>query len=139
MSVQSDYMVSPFIGSAVKQSIKAELESKGYQYSEDNGAADMAVSFSIGARDKTKVFNQPVMVSNSWRWGHQYWQPTMATTTTTHNYVKGALAIDVFDTKRKAPVWHSSGSKKLSQEERSGSTKFIPAAVKTMLADFPVR
>ncbi|WP_289029579.1 DUF4136 domain-containing protein [uncultured Paraglaciecola sp.] len=138
MSVQSDYMVSPFIGAKVMDSIKAEIESKGYQYVEDKADADMSVSFSIGARDKVKVFNDPVVISASWRWGRQYWEPNF-NRTTTFNYVKGALAIDVFDTKRKAPVWHGSASKKLSHDEKKGSTESIAPAVKAILSNFPQR
>jgi hypothetical protein len=138
MSVQSDYMVSSFIGAKVMHSIKAEIESKGYQYVDDKAGADMSVSFSIGARDKVKVFNDPVVISPSWRWGREYWEPNFNRTTTS-NYVKGALAIDVFDTKRKAPIWHGSASKKLSQEEKKGSTTGVAPAVKAILADFPAK
>lgn len=138
MSVQSDYMVSPFIGTKVMDSIKTELESKGYQYTEDKQQADMSVSFSIGARDKVKVFNEPIIISTSWRWGRQYWEPNLDRTTT-FNYVTGALAIDIFDTARKAPVWHGSASKKLSQEEKKGSAENIAPAVKAILSSFPQR
>jgi hypothetical protein len=138
MSVQSDYMVSPFIGDKVMDNIKVELESKGYQYTEDKAQADMSVSFSIGARDKVKVFNDPIVISDSWHWGHQYWEPNL-NRTTTFNYVKGALAIDVFDTARKAPVWHGSANKKLSHEEKKGTTENIAPAVKAILSSFPQR
>jgi hypothetical protein len=138
MSVQSDYMVSPFIGAEVMDGIKTELGSKGYQYIEDKTLADMSVSFSIGARDKVKVFNDPIVISDSWHWGRQYWEPNL-NRTTTFNYVKGALAIDVFDTDRKAPVWHGSVSKKLSHDEKKGSTESIAPAVKAILSNFPQR
>jgi hypothetical protein len=139
MTVQSDYMVNPFVGKSIMETIKTELAAKGYQFVDDNSAADMVISFSIGARDKTKVFNEPVMVNTNWRWGNQYWGPTIVNTSSTHNYVEGALAIDVFDNTRKAPVWHGVGSKNLTRDEREGKANLVAPAVTTILSSFPAR
>ncbi len=142
MLVQSDYIVSPFIGAKVKDSIRRELESKGYRFVDEKAQADMAVSFTIGARDKIKVFTEPGFVYEDWRWGRQYWEPRAirtTTRTTAVNYVKGSLAIDVFDVNRNAPVWHGSASKRLSNEEKKGSEAGIAPAVREILANFPTR
>lgn len=138
MLVQSDYIVSPFVGEKIMVNIKSRLQAKGYRFTEDKAQADIAISFTVGARDKIKVFNDPTYVINDWRWGREYWEPNVNRTTTI-NYVKGALAIDIFDTKRKAPIWHGGASKKLSNLEKKGSTENIAAAVETILANFPKR
>ncbi|WP_395344178.1 DUF4136 domain-containing protein [Ningiella sp. W23] len=142
MTVQSEAVISPLVENRIKNAIRASLESKGYTFVENVAAADMSVGFTIGARDKTRVTQEPVMGSANWRWGGQYWGfggvgPVF--TERTRVYSQGTLAIDVFDTQRQAPVWHGVSSKSLSSEEKAGQEEFVNGAVSVTLENFPTK
>lgn len=103
--------------------------------------ADMGVSFTVSARDKTRVTQTPTMtVANSWRWGGQYWaMNTPIYTESTRVYSEGTIATDVFDTSRNAPVWHGVSSKTLPRAEKTASQEFVNGAVTVTLQSFPAK
>jgi hypothetical protein len=90
MIVQSDYIVSPFVGQRVMDAIKSELEDKGYKYTQDLGEADFAIAFTIGARDKVKTRTEPTFVHTNWTWGGQYWGTAVVDVERTVTYTKGS-------------------------------------------------
>ncbi|MFT6702153.1 MAG: hypothetical protein ACJAUM_002024 [Pseudomonadales bacterium] len=100
MFVQSDYAVNPMAGKVLMQNIKSQLETKGYRYVEDRTAADVAVIFSIGARDKVEYANQQNLFPENARWGGEFADETLMEPRQTQ-YVEGILAIDVFDIQKK--------------------------------------
>jgi hypothetical protein len=137
MMVQSEYTISPLVEQRIMGAIISNLENKGYVFTEDRGRADMAISFTIGARDKIRTYSEPNMyMGTNWRWGGQYYGMT-GYTQTTRVYSQGTLAIDVMDIDRKAPVWHGVSSKTLSEVEKAGTIEFVNAAVNVTLAGFP--
>jgi hypothetical protein len=137
--IQSDYVVSAFVQTKLKESVKTELEAKGYRFVANLASADMAVAITVGARDKVKIYQEPTFINDQWRWGIEYWRPHRTTTTTAVNYVNGTLAVDVFDANKKAPVWHGRGSKRLTKAERQGNADNIESGIATILANFPKR
>jgi hypothetical protein len=137
MIVQSDYTVSPFVGQRVMAEIKAVMEQKGYVFTPLRDEADFAIVFTIGARDKMRVRSEPAVIHGMWGWGHQYWGTRLVNVETNVPYVEGALAIDVFDMQKRAPVWHGVGAKKLNTKEKRGSSEGISEAVRTILMVFP--
>jgi len=138
MVVQSDYTVSPFVGQRIMSEIRTTMEQKGYTFTSNRDAADFAIMFTVGARDKIKVTTEPAIIHSSWGWGYQYWGTQVINVNRNVPYVEGTLAIDVFDLQKQSPVWHGVGAKRLNSEERKGSNSGIPEAVKTILASFPV-
>jgi len=54
-----------------------------------------------------------------------------------HNYIKGVIAVDIFDTKSKAPVWHGKASRSLDESEVSSGEANIVQAVRAVLSEFP--
>jgi hypothetical protein len=117
--------------------IKSELEDKGYKYTQDLGEADFAIAFTIGARDKVKTRTEPTFVHTNWTWGGQYWGTAVVDVERTVTYTKGTLAIDAFDVKRRAPVWHGVGSKKLSRKQKKADGEGVEEAVRLILTKFP--
>jgi hypothetical protein len=91
MIIQSDYPVNPFVGVRTKNAIKRVLESKGYKFVENKADADVAVGFTLGARDKIRTRNEPAILHSDWRWGRQYFGPQVVNTTTTTSYTQGSL------------------------------------------------
>jgi hypothetical protein len=140
MMVQSEYVISPLVEQRIMGAIISTMETKGYIFTEDKERADMAISFTIGARDKIRTYQEPIMFTGTnWRWGGQYWGMTgPAYTQTTRVYSQGTLAIDVMDIERKAPVWHGVSSKTLSEADKAASIEFVNAAVDVTLESFPL-
>ncbi|MEM1132457.1 MAG: DUF4136 domain-containing protein [Pseudomonadota bacterium] len=139
------YPVSALLQQQITDSIKRELEGRGYRFVSDPASADFAVSYAVGARDKTRVSEVPVAdpfygARANWRWGRGYfpaYYPAMATETIVSNYTEGTLSIDIYDVKRRAPVWHGVGTKRLSSDELDGSTESVTNGVRNILAGFP--
>ncbi|WP_371193382.1 DUF4136 domain-containing protein [Glaciecola sp. SC05] len=141
MMVQSEYVISPLVEQRVMDAVKAAMEQKGYVFVEDLAQADMHVSFTIGARDKMRVTQEPALMMNAgWTWGRQYWGLNAPLyTESTRIYSQGTLAIDVLDAERNAPVWHGVSSKTLSSAEKTASVEFVNGAVSVTLASFPTK
>ncbi len=138
--VNSDYVISPFTTDTLEQVAIAELASKGYTYVNDSSSSDFLVAFTIGARDKLVIRESIAPLTNieRWTWGHQYYRvDSLRTEQSLNQYVEGTLAIDIFDTKHKKPVWHGYGKQRLSSKELKGTTESLPSAVKLILANFP--
>ena len=136
--------VPAIVQSRVADSIKNELTARGYQFTDDVKAADFAVSFTIGTRDGTKTTEIPDYFWQNridWGWGNPYFPMMPRTITPTRtvvrNYTEGTLSVDIYDVKRRSPVWHSKGTKTLTRKELSGEQETSAQAVKAILAGFP--
>ncbi len=149
MTAIGDRIVSPLTENRIMQAIQANLTTKGYRFVQDVSSADFAVSFTVGARDRTQtrtvpgrttVMFDPWGYRDSWRWGRGYYDfYFQEPVTTTTSYTEGTLAIDLFDVARKSPVWHGAGEKRLTRKDLQSPTAGIDGAVETLLANFPSR
>ena len=145
MMVSGDRGPNPIVAERLKDAISSTLESKGYRFVKDARDADFVVAFTVGARDRMEIRERQVIdyYGPHWRWGYDYYgviypRGFPRTEVTTREYTEGSLAIDIFDTKRKSPVWHGSASKRLTRSELRGtSTDTTRSAVETILAGFP--
>lgn len=138
--INSETPISPLVKERLKQAVKTNMEAKGYTFVESRTDADIAITITVGARDKIEVQQDPnVMFSNDWRWGNRYWMntPMPVYTDRVVEYTKGTLAIDVFDVRRQAPVWHGVSEKRLSNDQKAGEATFVNAAVSNTLMMFP--
>ena len=124
----------PLLDPIIRQSVERNLEAKGYEQVRDPKAADLVVSFSIGARDKIQVDSYPV--SAGYRYGVYG-----AYQTDVRQYTEGVLALDFFDGKTKRAVWHGFGTKRLSQSPPSPEQRRanVDQATDAILAEFPAR
>ncbi len=130
--------VSPLIERRIMKAIKVNLAAKGYQYSEHKNQADMAISFSVGARDSVRLQSDPAVLYNTqWSWGGPYY----GTTVMTRTYTKGSLAIDIYDVSRNSPVWHGAVSSRLKKSdlETPSSDQQLQDAVDVVMRDFPIK
>lgn len=151
MTVFGDLPIPATAEPKIARAIKAELESKGFTYTEDRNAADFAVSFTVGTRDEQRTTQVPTnyyVNRTNWRWGRGYYPGLYpgiyagSTVSETRTYTKGTLAIDIFDVERKSPVWHGAGVKTLGSAETSGggeglAPENLRAGVAKILVDFP--
>lgn len=150
MTADGDYAVSPFVERSIMGAIRKTLTDKGYRFVEDVDNADLAVAFTVGARDKIRTQVTPGRWYGAYaypgsRWGYNYFGPTMirapdevkVTQSTT-----GTIAIDLFDTERRSPVWHSVASKRLSNSDlrnTSRSMQTIDEDIAIVLGNLPAR
>ena len=146
MTASGDHHPSAIDERRIMSAIRNEMVAKGFEFTLDRTKADFVVAFTVGARDKIDVRTEVVdYYGNHWRWGYDYYsfsRPIFVTrpqtAVRTRQYAEGMLAIDVFDTGRKSPVWHGSASKRLSTTELRGPNgESIKAAVSTILISFP--
>ena len=152
--------VPPMLETRLAREVRAELEAKGYRYVENLEQADFGVSFTVGSRSSTEVIKSPDTFwvnQTNWRWGRAYYPaypaayrrpvavtatPVTITTTEVKAYTEGTLAIDIYDVKNKAPVWHGAGTKTVSTSEAAARRGNIDSGkiregVAKVLKDFP--
>ncbi len=139
LKMQTQAIISPLVEKRIIAAVKQTMEAKGYTYVEFLDEADMALSFTVGSREKIRTMIEPnFMVTNAWRWGGHYWGFNAPLyTESARVYSEGSLAIDVFDNTRKQPVWHGVSSKNLTRERKAGEPEFINQAVTNTLSAFP--
>jgi hypothetical protein len=125
---------SPILEPHIRAAVERSLASKGYEKVGSPAAADLVVSFSIGAREKIEVSSYPAHSGYRSRGYYGGWRSDVRI------YTEGTLAIDFFDAKTKGAVWHGWATKRVtgsrSSEERA---KLIDRAVDAILEEFPLR
>ena len=147
---KTDHSIPPVAEDRMTAALKNTLEQKGYRYVEDASAADFAVSYTIGARDKVQLEGYAPRYYggyDNWRWGFPHYgygydvfpMQYRSAVVEQKEYVRGSLAVDVFDVKRKSPVWHGYGSKRLSDEDLLRNASDAGETMANMLAEFPIK
>lgn len=126
--------MSPINKQRIMNAIAANLNTKGYTRIDDPNAADFAVSYTVGSRDKVRVDSYPTSYRSRWAWGRGYWGKT-----TVSSYTEGRLAIDIFDVKSRQPAWHGWATKNITSSDRRNPGPAIVEAVDGILASFPTR
>lgn len=125
--------ISPLSVRRIREAIERELSGKGFTLVADAGAADFALSFTVGARDMISMSDYPEAYRGSWRWGAPYYWPNVDI----YMYTEGMLAIDVFDRATSQPVWHGWARKQILSADIDDPQTTIDAAVREILDGFP--
>ena len=132
-----DPRISGVMESTLRRAVEQALLAKGYEKRENPRSADLAVSFSIGTRDKVQIDSYPAGAGYRYgpygAWGGG-WQSTART------YTEGTLAIDFFDVSARQAVWHGWATKRLSSStDQAKREANINEAVSAILGSFPYR
>jgi hypothetical protein len=122
--------VDPLLMRRIHESIESHLEARGYRKLEDLEAADFAVSFDVGRREKIQVQSAPMLGGGRYGYGGWYAGSVSAT-----SYTEGTLAIDIFDGKSHLAVWHGWASKRVNQT--TDRAALVDEVVGAILAKFP--
>lgn len=152
MLSSGDYPISPLAQMRMTAAIKNEFIVKGYQFVENAEQADLGVTYTMGAREKIEIveYSGPYYrYYADWGWG-QYYFPYFVhfpfdrgrdryryTERLPRSYTRGTIAIDIFNTKTKQPVWHTKASKRLSSKDLDSNMKNATEVAQKLLADFP--
>ena len=132
--------VNPMLEGRLMRAIETELTARGYEKvaRED---ADFGVSFTVGSREKIRVDDFPEPYRGRWGWGVGYYgtygSVGMESRVDVDQYTEGVLAIDIFDSAKRAPVWHSVATKRLTIKMLENPEASIREAVQLILAGFP--
>jgi len=146
MTMVGDHSISPFVRNEITQAIRATLSARGYRFVENLEQADFVVSYMVGARDMTRTtttIETDYLLANrlNWRWGNEYFypfsEPFPREKTVSHHYTEGTLSIDIFDAKRRSPVWHARAAKVLTRNDMKEKDTDIASDINTLLAGFP--
>lgn len=126
---------NPITVQKVKASMTAYLASRGYTQA-DQG--DFALGFTLGARDRVEVTQLGSYGPYYRPWGPYAgvggWGPGY-NAVDVRNVTDGTLAVDIYDSKSKAPIWHGTATQQVSGDTPSQET--IDGAVSAVLAKFP--
>ena len=123
--------IDPLLARRIHESIEDHLEAKGYRKVDDLAAADFAVSFSVGRKEKIKIQSSPT--PGVGRYGYGGWYAASSVSAT--SYTEGTLGIDIFDGKSHLAVWHGWASKRINQT--TDRAALVDEVVGAILAKFP--
>ncbi len=123
--------IDPLLARRIQSSIESYLEAKGYQKVEGLEAADFAVSFSVGRREKIQVQSYP---TGGGYYGYGGWYAG-SSSVSARSYTEGTLVIDIFDGKSHLAVWHGSATKRV--DESMDRAKVVDEVVRAILEKFP--
>jgi hypothetical protein len=107
---------NPVAVERIQQDVGSALSGKGYAQGQPG---DLTVVTTVGAQNRTQV--------NSWGW----W----GLRTDVYQYTEGQLAVDVYDTKTKQPLWHGQAEQRIDPNKVDPET--VNAAVASVMASFP--
>jgi hypothetical protein len=129
--------VSPLAQGRIQRAIARELTAKGFRHVPDPAAADFVVAFTVGTRHQiltssTEAYPYPPGYVGPRGWGVSYFG-----TGDVDAYTQGRLAIDIFDVKRKQPVWTGVATKNVTGADQANVEALINEAVAKILATFP--
>jgi hypothetical protein len=122
---------NPLIVQRTYEAIREQLASKGFTYVSDPASADLAVDFTVGARDRWDVrsFSAP---AGPW-FGPGSWVREIGV----QQYRESTVVIDVFGVSSHRLVWRARAEKALSQSDGNRSELLIRETVAALLSNFP--
>ena len=136
--------INPVMKLRVDEEIEQAFIAKGYKLITDPEAADFAISYTVGNRDKIKVSSYPSTYNSSFGWGRGYYGgyyggmygSNMGTETRVRQYTEGKLAIDIYDVKTHQPAWHGWATKRITSEDKEAPSVVIKDIVNEVVAQF---
>ena len=125
-------ILNPLFETYLKRSTVSELRRKGYRFVADPSDADFVIAFTVGARDMLRIDSYPSYYRGRSRWGGAYYQNVSTT-----QYTEGQLAIDVFDIRKRTPVWHGWVTKRIRKSDIEDPSSAVDEVVAAVLANYP--
>jgi hypothetical protein len=131
---------SPLTQGRVMNTIEDNLAMKGFTRIGDPEAADITISFTVGARDKIRVNNYPETYRGGYGawgrgWGGSYYSHTRSVNI--GSQTQGILSIDIYDVRSHSPVWHGQAKKGITQSMMRDPGPVIDEIVNAVMDGFP--
>jgi len=131
---------SPLTQGRVMNTIEDSLAKKGFTRMGDPEAADVAISFTVGARDKIRVNSYP----ETYRGGYGAWGRGWGGSHYSHSYrinssshTEGILSIDIYDVRSHSPIWHGQAKKRITKSMMRDPGPVISEIVTAVMDGFP--
>ncbi|WP_286261286.1 DUF4136 domain-containing protein [Thalassotalea atypica] len=129
--------MNPVMKARIDDAIETAFINKGYSLVANAENADFTISYTLGNRDKIKVDSFPTTYRAGFGWGRGYYGNIgVGHETHVRSYSEGKLAIDVFDVKTKAPVWHGWAVKRISSKNKENPGRSIQPVVEQVVSQF---
>ena len=133
---------SPLLEGRLMNVTENVLAARGFTRVSDRESADIAIAFTVGAREKIKVNSYPEPYRyyySGWgrrgAWGGGYY--STPTSTTVRQYTEGTLMIDIYDVAEHKPIWHGNATKRITKKMQENPREAINEIVMDILATFP--
>lgn len=125
--------MNPLTYQRVRQSVDDYLASRGYSQA---APGDFAVGFTLGARDKVEVddFGPYGGFYPGYGRGYRLGWAAPYSNVEVRNVTEGTLAIDIYDTRTRRPVWHGTATQTVGSSNATQAQ--IDLAVSSVLSKF---
>jgi hypothetical protein len=129
--------ISPIDDRRIRAAVATQLGEKGWREIQDPEEADLIVSYGIGAKEHTEVYETP-NVGGYYGRGYRYGGWYAGSTVRTKQVTEGTLTLEFFDRRTGQAAWVGWASKRLSGYGQDRS-KTVDTAIQKILNDFPSR
>lgn len=129
---------SPLLEGRLMRHADEVLQARGFTKVENPEAADFAIGFTVGSRDKVRVNSYPEPYRpyyGGWGWGGPYYAG--ASNVDVQQYTEGTLAIDVYDVSGHKPAWHGVATRRITDSMRRSPDESVAEIVSDILLGFP--
>lgn len=131
---------STLMTSYLKSAVSAQMEARGYKYSEER--PDLLVNFFTNTRERTELRPSPRASLGYGYYGYRYglysaWPLYDEDRTVT--YKIGTLNIDIVDAEKKQLVWEGVAEGRVSDESMENPKATINAVVTELMRQYPGR
>jgi hypothetical protein len=135
---------SSLITNYFKESIRAEMEARGYRY--DENAPDLLVNFYTSVRERTDVVSRPSPVFGAGYYSYRYGLYTAwpaygygyTTQVDTYQYKVGTVNIDVVDAGRRQLIWEGVAEGRLKDKALAAPREPIRRVVGEIFQRYPL-
>ena len=133
---------SPLLEGRLMQVTENVLSARGYKLVADRESADIAIAFTVGARDKIQVNSYPEPYRPYYGgygrgWGGAYYGYGTTTSTTVQQYTEGTLSVDIYDVAEHKPVWHGAATRRITSKMQKNPQETVNEIMVEILASFP--
>jgi hypothetical protein len=131
---------STLVTSYLKSAMSAQMEARGYKYSEDH--PDLLVNFYMNTRERTEIRPDARASVGYGYYGYRYglynaWP--MYDEDRTVTYKVGTLNLDIVDAEKKQLVWEGVAEGRVSEDELQNPKVTINAVVTELMRQYPGR
>jgi len=130
--------LNPLLEGRIKSSFETKMAARGIERAEAAADADLLVRFTIGARDALRIDSFDY---GTWCTGPAYGHASCrgGREVRARSYTEGQLAIDLFDAKSGAPVWHGTSTDTIRRSDRENQQSMVDRMVDAIMSRYPPR
>ena len=130
--------LSPIDDTRIRAAVSTELSLKGWRELEDPGEADLIVSYGLGTKERTEIYETPS--GGAWhRRGYGYGAWYGGSGVRTRQVTEGTITLEFFDRRTKQAAWVGWASKRIPRNGVKNRDEEITTAVQLILETFPAK